>query len=109
MSVSNAFKVKTKQIKQQRCKLKLIENKTPIQTKEVNYKFDGNLFKTIMKQITFNTKNMNLLKGKNINFQYGLYVNNQFEYLDLGDYYIKDIPESNKGTEEAEVTFYETF
>ncbi len=107
MRVSNAFKIKTKQLKQQRFVLKLIETETNIITKEVKYGFEGNLFKTIMRQIVFTTKNMNLLKGKNINFQYGLFINNQFEYIDLGDYYIKNIPEANKKTEEAEITAYD--
>lgn len=107
MTVSNEFKVITKKIKQQDSKITLKETNNKLETKQIRYSFEGQLFKTIMKQIVFTTKNINLLKGKNLNFQYGLFVNNEFEYIDLGDFYIKDVPESNKGSEEAEITAYD--
>ena len=107
MTVSNNFKLITKKIKQQDSKITLKETSNKLETKQIRYSFKGQLFKTIMKQIVLTTKNINLLKGKNLNFQYGLFVNNQFEYIDLGDFYIKDVPESNKGSEEAEITAYD--
>ena len=107
INVTSNFKDLTKKIKQQNCKIQLKETNNELEKKEVKYGFEGQLFKTIMKQIIVKVAPSNELKGKNLNFQYGLYVNNQFEYVDLGDFYIKDEPEANKGAEEVEITAYD--
>lgn len=74
--------------------------------KELKYSFEGQLFKTIMQQIEITVKNASAIKGKNINFQYGILVDNEFEYVDMGEYYIKDV-EDNKKKEELVVTGYD--
>ncbi len=107
INVSNDFKLLTKKIKQQDCKITLIDSNKNLDIKETKYSFEGQLFKTIMKQIIVKLPPTNSLKGKKLNFEYGLYVNNQFEYLDLGDFYIKDEPEADKGAEEIEITAYD--
>ena len=107
INVSNDFKLLTKKIKQQDCKITLIDSNKNLDIKETKYSFEGQLFKTIMKQIIVKVPPTNSLKGKKLNFEYGLYVNNQFEYLDLGDFYIKDEPEADKGAEEIEITAYD--
>ena len=114
INVSDSFKLKTKKIKQQHIKLGilggeltvkevnfmtvkqfnalpvwLLRKRKEVIAKELRYSFEGSLFKTIMKQIEITVKNAGELKDKNVNFQYGLYVNNDYEYIDLGDYYIK--------------------
>lgn len=128
--VNDAFKTRTKKIKKQDIKLTVIEESIvqeirivpdiiyynmPISilkesnkviAKELKYSFDGKLFKTIMKQIDITVKNANEIKDKNINFQYGLYIDNKYEYIDLGDFYIKDI-EDDKKKEELAVTGYD--
>lgn len=131
INVTNDFKIRTKKIKQQNVKLTIIgEEKTVkeinfMPTKQFNllpvwllkkrkeviakqliYSFEGNLFKTIMKQIEITVKNAIELKDKNVRFQYGLYVNDNFEYVDLGTYYIKDL-EDNKKKTEITVTGYD--
>ena len=131
INVSNDFKTRTKKIKQQNIKLGIIDGELTVKevhfmpvkqfnalpvwmlrarkkviAKELKYSFEGNLFKTIMKQIEITVKNAGELKDKNVNFQYGIYVNNNFEYIDLGDYYIKDI-EDDKGKTELTVTGYD--
>ena len=131
ISVSNDFKTRTKKIKQQNIKLSIVDGELTVKevhfmtvkefnalpvwmlrkrqeviAKELKYSFEGNLFKTIMKQIEITVKNAGELKDKNVNFQYGIYVNNDFEYIDLGDYYIKDI-EDDKGKAELVVTGYD--
>lgn len=131
INVSNDFKLLTKKIKQQDLKLNIVDgeltvkeihfmtvkqfNLTPVWmlrarkkviAKELKYSFEGNLFKTIMRQIEITVKNASELKDKNVNFQYGIYINNDFEYVDLGDFYIKDI-EDNKGKSEMVVTGYD--
>lgn len=131
INVSNDFKIRTKKIKQQNIILRINGgesivrdvhfrpvrqfDKTPVRmlkkrkevtAKELKYSFEGNLFKTIMKQIEITVKNAGELKDKNVNFQYGIYVNNDFEYIDLGDYYIKDV-DDDKGKTELVVTGYD--
>lgn len=131
INVSNDFKIKTKKIKQQDVKLTInsgelavkdihfmpvsVFNKLPVWmlrkkkqvvAKEIKYSFEGKLFKTIMKQIEITVKNANEMKDKNINFKYGIYVNNDYEYIDLGDFYIKDI-EDSKSKDELTVTGYD--
>lgn len=130
-NVSNEFINKSKKVKVQDLKLTIndgeqkvqevhflpvnVFNLTPINilkarnkviAKELKYSFDGQLFKTIMKQIEITVKNAREIKGKNINFQYGILINNEFEYVDLGDYYIKDV-EDDKNKEELVVTGYD--
>ena len=131
IGVSNGFKTRTKKIKQQNIKLGIIDGELTVKevhfmtvkefnalpvwmlrkrqeviAKELKYSFEGNLFKTIMKRIDITVKNAGELKDKNVKFQYGIYVNNDFEYIDLGDYYIKDV-EDNKGKTELVVTGYD--
>lgn len=131
IKVSNEFKTRTKKIKQQNIKLGIVDGEVTVKevhfmtvkefnslpvwmlrkrqeviAKELKYSFEGNLFKTIMKQIEITVKNAGELKDKNVNFQYGIYVNNDFEYIDLGDYYIKDV-EDDKGKTEIVVTGYD--
>ena len=104
MSVSNEFKNITKKIKQQNIKLSICDGELTVKeihmmpvhifnalpvwklrkqkviiAKELKYSFDGQLFKTIMKQVEITVKNANEIKDKDINFQYGLFINNKFE------------------------------
>lgn len=131
INVSNDFKTRTKRIKQQNIKLGIVDGELTVKevhfmpvkqfnalpvwmlrsrkkviAKELKYSFEGNLFKTIMKQIEITVKNAGELKDKNVNFQYGIYTNNDFEYIDLGDYYIKDV-DDDKGKKELVVTGYD--
>lgn len=131
MSVSDKFKNITKKIKQQNIKLSICDGELTVKeihmmpvhifnalpiwklrkqkeviAKELKYSFDGQLFKTIMKQVEITVKNANEIKDKDINFQYGLFINNKFEYIDLGNYFIKDIEDSKK-KDEITVTGYD--
>lgn len=131
MSVSNEFKNITKKIKQQNIKLSICDGELTVKeihmmpvhifnalpvwklrkqkviiAKELKYSFDGQLFKTIMKQVEITVKNANEIKDKDINFQYGLFIKNKFEYIDLGNYFIKDVEDSKK-KDEIKVTGYD--
>lgn len=131
MSVSNEFKNITKKIKQQNIKLSICDGELTVKevhmmpvhifnalpvwklrkqketiAKELKYSFNGQLFKTIMKQVEITVKNANEIKDKDINFQYGLFINNKFEYVDLGNYFIKDVEDSKK-KDEITVTGYD--
>lgn len=107
MSVSDEFKQLTKKIKQQDSKIQLKDNMSEIAKQEITFRFEGKLFSTIMKEIVLKTKQKNLTKGQRLNFKYGLYVKNSFEYIDLGDFHINDEPEMNAGEEAIEVTAYD--
>ena len=129
--VSEKFKVLSKKIKRQDLKLSInngeltvqevhlmpvsIFNAIPINclkkrkqviAKELVYSFEGQLFKTIMQQVEITVKNANEIKGKNAIFEYGLLIDNEFEYVNMGEYYIKDV-EDDKRKEELIVTGYD--
>lgn len=131
INVDSEFKNRTKKIKQQSIKLGILDGELTVKevhfmpvkqfnalpvwmlrarkkviAKGLKYSFEGNLFKTIMKQIEITVKNAAELKDKNVNFQYGIYIDNDFQYINLGNYYIKDI-EDNKGKSELIVTGYD--
>jgi len=124
INVTNDFKIMTKKIKQQNIKLQINDGELTVKevhfmpikifnaitlrrlrvkkqviAKELIYSFDGQLFKTIMKQIEVTIKNANEIKDKDVNFKYGLYINEDFEYLDMGNFFIKDIEDSKKKSE----------
>lgn len=86
--------------------LSRLKKRKEIIAKEIDYSFEGELFKTIMKQIDLTVKNASEIKDKIVNFKYGLSKSNEFEYIDLGDFYIKDV-EDDKNAEELVVTGYD--
>lgn len=104
IEVNNDFKLKSKKVRQQDVKVTVGEERHKI--KQLVYSFDGALFKTIMKQVEITGDTANQLKDKDINFKYGLYINNGFQYVDLGNFYIKDM-EDDKKKEEMTVTGYD--
>lgn len=104
IEVNNDFKLKSKKVRQQDVKVTVGEERHKI--KQLVYSFDGALFKTIMKQVEITGDTANQLKDKDINFKYGLYINNAFQYVDLGNFYIKDM-EDDKKKEEITVTGYD--
>ncbi|MCI8411927.1 MAG: hypothetical protein HFJ40_05805 [Clostridia bacterium] len=84
----------------------LLKARKKVIAKELKYSFEGQLFKTIMQQVEITVKNASEIKGKNVHFQYGIQVNNKFEYVDMGEYYIKDV-EDDKNKKELVVTGYD--
>lgn len=132
INVSNEFKENTKKIHQHDIQLEIVDNesanttkikmmrsqvfniipnailksKNQIATKEVVYSFEGQLFKTIMRQLELTVKNASEIKDKEINFKYGISIDDDFEYVDLGNFYIKDI-EDSKRKSEMTVTGYD--
>lgn len=130
-SVSNDFKTLSKKVKQQDLKISIndgeltvgevhmmpihIFDKIPIRmlkarkkvfAKELVYSFEGELFKTIMQQIDIKVKNVSEIKDKKIDVKYGIFINNKFEYVNVGEYKIKDI-EDDKNKEEITATGYD--
>lgn len=104
IEINNDFKLKSKKVRQQDVKITVGNKRHKI--KQLIYSFDGTLFKTIMKQVEITDKTAGQLKDKDINFKYGLYINGVFQYVDLGNFYIKDM-EDDKKKEEMTVTGYD--
>lgn len=130
-NVSEKFKILSKKVKQQDLRLSInngeltvqevqlmpvnifnampinrLKKKKQVIAKELIYSFEGQVFKTIMQQIEITVKNASEIKGKNVNFEYGILVDNKFEYVNMGEYYIKDV-EDDKRKEELVVTGYD--
>lgn len=84
----------------------LLKARRQVIAKEIVYSFDGKPFKTIMQQIDITVKNAKEIKDKNIIFEYGIFVDNQFEYVNMGHFFIKDI-EDSKGKNEIIATGYD--
>ena len=104
IEINDDFKLKSKKVRQQDVKITVGTERYKI--KQLIYSFDGALFKTIMKQVEITDKTASQLKDKDINFKYGLYINDAFQYVDLGNFYIKDMEDSKK-KEEVTVTGYD--
>ena len=49
--------------------------------------FEGSILKSVMKELTIDCK-FNIPRMTEINYQFGLMVNNSYEYLDFGKYYV---------------------
>lgn len=86
--------------------INILRARKQVIAKEIKYGFEGQLFKTIMQQIEITVKNASEIKDKYVDFQYGIQINDEFEYVDMGEYYIKDI-EDDKNKEELVVTGYD--
>ena len=72
----------------------------------ISRSFNSDLFKTIAKQVSIDS-NTPIAKDIIINPQFGLYVNDNFEYLSLGYYKIKDNYILNKDTNSYQITAYD--
>ena len=59
---------------------------------QVSRYYDGNILKSMMKVVELDVNNL-LPVGTGFNLKYGLYVNNDYEMLDLGNYYVFSIEE----------------
>lgn len=55
--------------------------------------FQGDLFKTIMREIDLEIKNNENIVDKEFNAKYGLYVNGAFEYIDYGTFKVTECEE----------------
>ena len=63
-NINDNFKTLTKKIKQQNAKITLIDSDTSLNFKEAKYGFEGQLFKTIMKQLVITTPILNSLNTR---------------------------------------------
>ncbi len=82
-------------LKMQNLKATDINSNENIMIKDADYKFNASLFKSVMRTINFSIKNGNV-HNKNLKIEYGLLVNGNFEYLNLGTFFVKDIEDKKK-------------
>lgn len=59
---------------------------------------NGNILKSVMKQLDFESS-VELEKGTIINAQFGLKINEEYEYINFGDYIVSKEPEYNADTQ----------
>ena len=50
--------------------------------------YQGDILKSVMKQLDIDT-NTDIPVGTTINYQFGVLVNDEFEYIDFGNYIVK--------------------
>lgn len=79
---------------------------TTLATNKITYKFKGQLYKTIMREIDLEVKGQISLVDKILTLRNGIKVNNKFEYINYGDFIVKNI-EDVKNKETIKVTAYD--
>ncbi len=104
ISVSNNFK--TEITKPRTIDGKVIVGNRTLTSSQVNYirrVFNTSLFKTIVKQVEIDS-NEPIDKGETVNPQFGLLINNSFEYVSLGNYKAINEPILNKDTNSYQIS-----
>jgi len=107
ISVSNNFKSALTQPRQ--IDAKIIYGNNTITSDDINSirrSFNSELFKTIAKVVDIDS-NTPIDKGTTINVQSGLYVDDDFEYLSLGNYRVLESPTMNKDTNSYQIYAYD--
>lgn len=69
-------------------------------------KFNTNLFKSIMKGVEIDS-NFYIRKNSKVNVKSGVLVNNNYEYIDYGNYSVYKEPEVNEDTQSWVTTVYD--
>lgn len=104
ISVSNNFKNEI--TKPRTIDGKVIVGNRTLTSSQVNYikrVFNTSLFKTIVKQVEIDS-NEPIDKGETVNPQFGLLINNSFEYVSLGSYKAINKPILNKDTNSYQIS-----
>lgn len=67
--------------------------------------YEGSILKSVMKQLDIES-NVEIPKGIVLNCQFGLKVNNEYEYLNFGNYVVYDV-EKQEDTKDYKITCYD--
>lgn len=86
--------------------VKQLSDTTKLATNKVTYRFKGQLYKTIMRELELEVKGKMSLVDKVIRLRHGLKVNDNFEYIDFGKFKVKDTEEIIK-KDAVKVTAYD--
>lgn len=68
--------------------------------------YEASLLKSVMKALELDS-NVSIPKGTEIKFEYGLLVNEAYEYLDYGNYIVAKEPEKQEDTLSYKITCYD--
>ena len=68
--------------------------------------YEASLLKSVMKVLELDS-NVSIPKGTEIKFEYGLLVNEAYEYLDYGNYIVAKEPEKQEDTLSYKITCYD--
>lgn len=68
--------------------------------------YEASLLKSVMKVLELDS-NVNIPKGTEIKFEYGLLVNGAYEYLNYGNYIVAKEPEKQEDTLSYKITCYD--
>lgn len=111
-SHSNKFKEEIKMIgKQQSVRITYKENNvtktlTDEDINSVTPNYEANLLKSVMKVLELDS-NISIPKDTEIKFEYGLLVNEAYEYLNYGNYIVAKEPEKQEDTLSYKITCYD--
>ena len=75
------------------------------QLNAVTPSFQGGILKSVMKQLDIDS-NVPIPVGTILNYQFGVKVNGEYEYLDFGNYVVKDV-EKQEDTMSYKITCYD--
>ena len=75
------------------------------QLNAVTPSFQGSLLKSVMKQLDIDS-NVEIPLGTILNYQFGVKVNGEYEYLNFGNYIVKDV-EKQEDTMSYKITCYD--
>ena len=95
INIDNDFRQLIPELKVQNIKATILESNKNITVSNVNYGFDGDIFRAFMKSITFSVENEDVL-NKNIKFEYGLLIDNTFKYINLGSFKVNKLEEYDR-------------
>ncbi len=84
----------------------MLSDTTKLVTNKIVYRFKGQLYKTIMKELELEVKGQMSLVDKILHLKNGLRVNGKFEYVDFGNFIVKTT-EDVKDKETIKVTAYD--
>lgn len=75
------------------------------QLNAVTPSFQGGILKSVMKQLDIDS-NVRIPKGTLLNYKFGVKVNGDYEYIDFGNYIVKEV-EKQEDTKSYKITCYD--
>jgi hypothetical protein len=75
------------------------------QLNAVTPSFQGGILKSVMKQLDIDS-NVRIPKGTILNYKFGVKVNGEYEYIDFGNYIVKEV-EKQEDTKSYKITCYD--
>lgn len=86
--------------------VKQLSDTTKLATNKIKYSFKGQFYKTIMRELELEVKGRISLIDKVLHLKHGIRINDEFEYIDFGNFKVKDTEEV-KERDSIKVTAYD--